>query len=98
MLFRSRSDDAQTHLEHAKSHTVNNAYLLGHATEAQAAIWHQQHRLEEARSEALRAVDLFEKLGAVRDVECCRKILRVIEEELGTPVTSGQPGFNCELL
>jgi len=99
-LFRNqgRFDDAQTHVERAKSHTGNDAYHLGHATKEQAWIWYGQHRLEEARSEVLRAADLYEKLGAATDVEDCRKLLRDIEEELGTPVTSGQSGFNCELL
>ena len=97
-LREGRFDDTQTHIEHAKSHAVNNAYLLGHATKMQAWIWYQQHRLEEARSEVLCAADLFKKLGIATDMEDCRKILRDIEEELDTPVTSGQSGFNSELL
>jgi len=99
-LFRDQGkfDDAQTHIEHAKSHTADNTYYLGHATEVQAAILYKQRRLEEARSEVLRAVDLYGKLGAATDMENCRKILRDIEEQLDTPVTSGQSGFNCELL
>jgi len=51
-LFRDegRFGDAQTHLEQAKSHAVNNAYHLGRATELQAEVY-RQHRLEEAESE-----------------------------------------------
>jgi hypothetical protein len=37
--------------------------------ELQAWVWYNQHRLEEARSEALRAADIYEKLGAAKDVE-----------------------------
>jgi hypothetical protein len=32
--------------------------------ELQAQIWYKQDRLEEARSEALRAIDIYQKLGA----------------------------------
>jgi len=91
-LFRDedRFDDAHTHIELAKSHTADSAYLLGHAIGLQALLWYNQHRLEEARSEALRAADIYEKLGAARDAEGCRRFLRDIEEKLITPVASGQ--------
>jgi len=99
-LFRSegRLDDARDHLERAKPHTVNSAYRLGYAMKLQARVWYDQHRLEEAKSEALRAVDVYKKLGATNDVEDCRKLLRDIEKELNTPVSSGQSDFNRELL
>ena len=100
ILFRDegRLDDAQVHVDHAKLHTVNNAYHLGSATEEQASICYKQHRLEEARSEALRAADIYDKLGAGKDLENCRMLLRDIEKGLNTPITSGQSGFDCELL
>jgi tetratricopeptide (TPR) repeat protein len=63
-LDEGRFDDAHAHVERAKSHAVNNAYYLGRAMELQARVWYKQHRLEEARSEALRAADVYEKLGA----------------------------------
>ena len=66
-------------------------------TELQARVWYKQHRPEVARSEALRAAQVHEKLGAVEDEEC-RKLLRDIEKELRTPAASGQPDFYCELL
>jgi hypothetical protein len=47
----------------------------------QAEFWHKQHGLEEARSEALRAVGLLEKLGDTEGMEYCRKLLRQIEED-----------------
>ena len=59
-----RLEDAQAHIEHAKSHAINNSYLLGHATEEQATIWYNQHRFEEARLEALRAANIFYDLGS----------------------------------
>jgi len=97
-LFRDegRFDDAQAHVEHAKSHAVNDKYSLGCAMEVQVLLWCKQHKLEEAKTEVLRAADIFDKLGAAEKARDCREILRAIEEELNT--VSGQSGFNCELL
>ena len=91
-LFRdqSRFKDANTHIERAKSHTVNSAYNLGVAMEMQAEIWYVQDRLEEARSETLRAIDVYEKVGATKGIEDCRELFQEIEGELDAPVASGQ--------
>jgi tetratricopeptide (TPR) repeat protein len=99
-LFRNerRFDDAHTHIKHATSHTVDSTYNLGFAMELRAKVWYDQRRLEEAKSEALRAADIYEKLGAAKNVKDCRKLLQKIERKLNTPVASGQSGFNCELL
>jgi tetratricopeptide (TPR) repeat protein len=77
-LFRNegRLDDAQTHIEHAKPHTIDSAYGLGRLTEMQAWVWYGQHRLEEAQSEFLLAADIYDKLGAASDAEHCRKLSR----------------------
>ena len=85
-----RFDDANAHIERAKSHTVNSAHYLGLAMDMQAGIWYKQHRFEETRSEALRAAEVYERLGAATRAEGCRMLLQYIEEELDTPVTSGQ--------
>jgi len=101
-IFRNegRLDDAQAHVEHARSHAVyeNNAYFLGHVMGEQAWVWYKQHKLKEAKSEALRAAQVYEKLGADKSMENCTGLLRGIEKELDTQVASGQPGFNCKLL
>ena len=76
---QGKFEDAQTHLEYAKSHTVNNTYLLAQAMDHQARLWDMQGRCEDAESEALRALDAFEKLGAARDAEDTRGLLRQIE-------------------
>jgi hypothetical protein len=60
----------------------------------QANLWYKQHRYEEARSEALHGVGMFEKLGAVSDVEFCRQLLQWIEEETGELVTSDESDSN----
>ena len=93
-----RFDDANTHIERAKSHAVNSTYNLGYAMEMQAKIWRKQHRLEEARSEVLRSADVYETLGAAKDVEDCGTLLRDIQNGLDTVAASGQSDFNCELL
>jgi len=64
-----RFNDVHAHIENAKLHTASSAYHLGLVVELQALVWYGQHRLEEARSEALRAADIYEKLGAAEGVE-----------------------------
>ena len=78
-----RFDDAHAHIKHAKSHATdcNDTYRVAQAMEMQARIWHGQRRLEEAKSEALRAVDAFEKLGAAKDVESALKLVRQIDHD-----------------
>jgi len=88
-FHQGRFDDAHAHIEPAKLHATNgnDAYLLARAMEFQALLWHEQRRLEEARSEALRALDAFEKLGAIKDVESVMGLLREIDRagEIVTP-------------
>ena len=103
LLFRDegRFDDANTHIEHAKSHTVNSVLNLGRAMEMQAKVWCMECRFEEARTGALRAADVYEKLGAAKHVERCRILLRdiqAVQAELDTTVASGQSDFDCKLL
>ena len=81
---QNRLDDAHAHIERARSHAVNTPYHLGRAMRLQAQVWYDQRRLEEAMSEALRAADVFERLGATVDVKNCRILLRNIEEEMKT--------------
>ena len=82
--------DAHGHIERAKSHIASNTYYLGRAMELQARVWYDQHRLEEAKSEALRAADVYEKVGATKNVEDCKGLLRDIEKGLNTPAAPGQ--------
>ena len=84
----NRLDDAHFHVEHAKSHAINDPYNLGRMMQLRAEIWQKEHKFEEAKSEVLCAADVFEKLGAMRDLEDCREILRDIEAGLGGSATS----------
>ena len=72
-------EDAQTYLEHAKSHAGDNTYVLAYVMYQQAWVWDRQRRFDEARSEALRALNAFEMLGAVNNAEFIRKLLRRID-------------------
>jgi tetratricopeptide (TPR) repeat protein len=94
---QGRVDDAQTHVERSKLYTVNDAYNLGCAMALQARIWDKQGRVEEAKSEVLCAVGMFEKLGTAKELEDCRKFLQDIEGKTKMPVTSGGSDFDGEL-
>ena len=100
VLFRDEDkfDDAHAHTERAKLHIFDNAYRPGHVMELQARVRHRQHRVEQARSEALRAADVYEKIVAAKNVKDCRSLLRYIEKGLDSPVASGQPDLDCERL
>ena len=93
-LSKNRLDDAHTHTERAKLHAINDAYLLGRMMQVEARIWWVERRFEEAKSEFLRALDVFKKLGAAKDVEYCRVILRQMEEEMKKLVVSGESSFD----
>ena len=75
-------NNAQSHIEQAKSHTDDDAFNLGRAMNQQAQIWFCQGRLEEARAEILCALETFEGLGATAELPGSRSILRGIELEI----------------
>ena len=85
-LIEDKLDKAQTHVEHAKSYALTQLSHLGDATKLQAILWYKQGRFEEARSEALRASDAYERLGAAKDLQKCRIFLRQIERKMTEPV------------
>jgi len=74
-------DDAHAHIERAKSHTINHPYHLGCAMKLQGGFLYDQRRFEKARSETLRAAEVFEKHGAARDLEYCKRLLGKIDSE-----------------
>jgi tetratricopeptide (TPR) repeat protein len=89
-LFRKEGefDVANTHIEQAKSSAVHSPYKLGYAMEMQASVWNQQRRFEDAKSEALLALAIYEKLGAAGDVKGCRSLLQRIERAMGTQTSN----------
>ena len=93
----NRFDDAHAHAERAKSHAIGDPYCLGRAMELQARFWCEERKFGEAESEALRAADVYEKIGAMEDVERCRAILRSIAVGAGGHVTSDESNFDGRL-
>jgi len=88
-----RFDDAYAHIGHAKSHAVNDhdTFLLAGVTEVQAGFLRRQHRFEEAKSEALDSLELFQKLGAAKQVERVGKLLLQIDSDAEENGRSGNP-------
>ena len=79
-------DDAKIHAERARSYAADNAYLLARVSQLQAQLWYAQSMFGEAKSEGLRLLAVFEKLGAVSDAERIRRFLRAIDaQETGEP-------------
>lgn len=80
-LFSDQGEfnDAHAHVERAKSHILNDAYKLGWAVYLQAGVLHRQQRLEDAKLEASNALEIFEKLGAVKEAGFCRDLLQVVK-------------------
>ena len=72
-------DDANTHIERAKSYAAENSHQMARAMRAQASIWYRERRLEDTKSELLRALAIFEKLGVAKDVRSSRRFLMKIE-------------------
>ena len=74
-LDEDEFDQANAHVRQAKLHVGNDVYNLGRAMDLQARIWHSEHKLEAAKPEASRALEIFAKLGAAEDVERCEDFL-----------------------
>jgi len=89
-LDEGRFGDAHAHVEHSKSHVVNNEYILGRAMVLRTCILFMQGRFEEAKAEFLGAAEAFGKLGAMGDLEWCRELLQCI------PVATHKPDSECQ--
>ena len=68
--------------ELAKLYAVNDPYKLGRATKLQAYVRYRQSRLEDAKSEASHALEIYETLGATKDAGRCRDFLQKINERM----------------
>ena len=77
-------DGAHAHIKQAKLHAVDNGYYLGRAAEMDAWIWYRQRMFDDAASEALHAIELYEKVGSAEDVADCRALLGEIEQATGS--------------
>jgi tetratricopeptide (TPR) repeat protein len=90
-MFRDEGefDEASAYIKQAKPHAIHNTYWLGCANFLQAIICYRQHRLEDAKSEGLHALKIFEKLGSQEAVDC-RDLLQEVEREMKSQSTSSQ--------
>ena len=75
-------DNVLAHIEHAKSHAGSNMLYLGLAFRFSALTFFAKNRPEEAKSEALRALAILQRLGATSHVEETKEFLKKIEEEI----------------
>jgi tetratricopeptide (TPR) repeat protein len=73
-------DDTNTYLERAKTHMSGDEPILCYTVVAQAAVWYQQGRLEDATSEALAALKISEELGELESARMSKDLLRIIEQ------------------
>ena len=80
-LVEKRFNDADAHLKRAKLHAANNAGDLARAMMLQGYIFHAKGRLEEAETEALRAIETLEEIGATVDETQCRALLEMIRSD-----------------
>ena len=90
VLFRDKAkfDESSAHIEQAKSHAANSAYKLGCATELHADVRYRQLRFEEAKSEALHAIEIYEKIGATKEEMDCKDLLLKVESAMDNRSTS----------
>ena len=100
LLFydEGKVDSAQAHITQAKLHAVGDKYCLGRAMEMQARIWRGRAKLEDAMSEALRAKEIFEKLGAATDLGDIKDLLCDIKRAMETLATSTKSDPTGEFL
>ena len=87
-------DDANAQIKQAQPHAGHGLYKLGRAMQLQAQVWNSQGRLEDAKSEAVRALENYEKAGATHDAKLCRVFLEKVERA----IKPQPPGFQGELL
>ena len=79
LLGEGRLNDANAQVEQIKLGAADNLYFLGRAMGVQSSIWYRQGRFEDAKSEVLRALEIFENLGSAEDVEWHKNMLLRIE-------------------
>ena len=100
LLFSAQGgfDDANIHIVEAKSHAGDVPYKQGRAMNVQAWILYRQRRLEDARSEASGAAEIYRGLGAAWDVGACGELLKVIERAMESQSISGTGGGSLTMM
>ena len=82
--YGGKLENESAHIEQAKSHAINGTlqYELGRVIQMQAEVWFGQLRLEDAKSEALHSLEIFEKIGATEDAMYSKTLLQKFERVL----------------
>ena len=91
-LPQRKFDDAYAHLEQAKTHARDNPFYLGRVALLQAGIFYGQHRFKAATSEVLRALEIFEKVGSLKEQQTCQASLLDIEQAMNVFSDSDSSG------
>ena len=83
-LFRDEDqfEEANAHIKEARVLATENVYWLGCVEYVQASVWYLQGRLDDAKSEALHSLGIFEKLGAAKKMESSRELLQMLEQAM----------------
>ena len=84
-------DDAHTHIEQAKSYTVDDIYHMGSAFMLQAEVFYRQRRLEDAKSAASRALGIYEELAAEKRLWECKALIQDIERAISGELQEKKP-------
>ena len=77
-------DEANAHIEQDKSYVIDEPHTLGWTMHQQARVWRQQGRIEDAKTEILHALEIFEELGIAGEVGRSRALLEAIERDWET--------------
>ena len=89
LVETERFDDALVHLDHLKLDVANNPRYVGVVMQAQARVLLYQGKLEEARSEMLRTIGLYEGIGVSAGyMDDSKKFLQEIEGKINERAAS----------
>lgn len=79
-IEEGKLDDAHAHLEHVESLAGDDMLSLGYAFFHGARVLLERKGFEEGKSGALRALAIFEEIGATRAAELAGRYIRAIEQ------------------
>jgi tetratricopeptide (TPR) repeat protein len=80
-------DEASAHINQAKPHAVDNTLRLGCVVYLQARVSLGRRRFEDAKSESLHALKIFERLSSVYNAGNCRELLQIVEQAMESQST-----------
>ena len=87
----NESNDAHSHVNQAKLYADDDLHHLGRVMELKSMILHQQHRLEDAVTEALGTLEIYQKLGASVDIVRLKGWLQWLEQLIAGELPKTMP-------